>query len=274
MARSYPMPSPFLKWAGGKRSLFDQIAARLPAQIDNYVEPFVGGGAVFFGLHRQGRLTGAVLLADRNPELVHLWRQVRDNVDAVIEWVRGWEPTEEIFYQIRSARFDPPAQAAARTLWLNRYCYNGLYRLNSKGGFNVPFGRYANARVNFDNLKRCAEALQGVAVEPQSFEVSMAEPAGKTFYLDPPYHPVSKTSRFNRYDGQVFGEDHQDLLSKTFYGLRAGGAIAAVLSNSDTPLTRGLYPNAETVQVRRAINSKASARGAINELLVTLPPGD
>lgn len=273
MPPKHPMPRPFLKWAGGKRSLFEAISERMPARIEAYVEPFVGGGAIFFGLQRAGRLNGAVTLADRNPELVHLWNQIKTNVEAVIEHTRGWDPVSEVFYEVRASSYRIPAKKAARTLWLNRYCYNGLYRLNSKGGFNVPFGKYKNARVNFENLRRCADALQGVEIVEADFDAALSRlPSNAVVYLDPPYDPVSRTSNFNRYDGQAFDEADQRRLAETFYALRDQSVACAVLSNSDTPLTRELYPSADTVQVRRPINSKASSRGVVNELLVTLPP--
>ncbi|MGK0360562.1 MAG: DNA adenine methylase [Bradymonadia bacterium] len=273
MPPKHPMPRPFLKWAGGKRALFAAIEQRMPAQIDAYVEPFVGGGAVFFGLQRSGRLQGTTRLADRNPELVHLWNQIRTNVEAVIEHTHDWEPVSEVFYEVRASRPNLPAKKAARTLWLNRYCYNGLYRLNSKGGFNVPFGKYKNARINLDNLRLCAEALQNVEIVCADFDGALSDlPPNAVVYLDPPYDPVSRTSNFNRYDGQAFDESDQRRLAQTFYDLHDHTVACAVLSNSDTPLTRELYPTADTVQVRRPINSKASSRGVVNELLVTLPP--
>ena len=273
MPPKHPMPRPFLKWAGGKRALFAAIEARMPAQIEAYVEPFVGGGAVFFGLQRSGRLVGTARLADRNPELVHLWNQIKTNVEAVIEHTRAWDPVSEVFYAVRASNPRSPAKKAARMLWLNRYCYNGLYRLNSKGGFNVPFGKYKNARINYDNLRRCRDVLQDVTIEEADFETALSDlPENAVVYLDPPYDAVSRTSSFNRYDGQPFEEFDQRRLSEVFKALPGRGAACAILSNSDTPLTRELYPTADTVQVRRPINSKASSRGEVNELLVTLPP--
>lgn len=272
MPRVYPMPFPFLKWAGGKRELFAQIERRLPARIEAYFEPFLGGGAVFFNLWRTGRLHGPVTLADRNPELINLWRQVQGDVEAVIAAASQWENTSECFYAVRALPYAETAAGAARTLWLNRHCYNGLYRLNSKGGFNVPFGKYKTARINAENLRKCAEALQGVRLVTTDFEATLADlPPNAVVYLDPPYAPVSRTSHFNRYDGQPFGEADQRRLAEVFHALPGRGAARAVLSNSDTDLTRALYPSHDIVQMRRPINSKSSARGPVNELLVTLP---
>lgn len=267
------MPHPFLKWAGGKRELFPRVERLLPDRIEAYVEPFLGGGAIFFGLWRTGRIHGPVILADRNPELIHLWRTVQSDVDGLIEAAAQWENTEEVFYQVRTLPFTPDVAGAARTLWLNRHCYNGLYRLNRKGGFNVPYGRYKRARINGDNLKRCAEALQAVQLVNTDFEQTLADlPPNAVVYLDPPYAPVSATSNFNRYDGQPFDAFDQERLADVFHRLPAQGTARAVLSNSDTPLTRDLYPGADFVKMRRAINSKGSARGPVSELLVTLPP--
>lgn len=273
MASLHPKPRPFLKWAGGKRALYAQIERQLPERVEAYVEPFLGGGAVFFGLWRSGRIAGPVILSDRNPELINLWRQVQTNVDAVLRHALRWENTEEAYYAVRALPFQANAAGAARTLWLNRHCFNGLYRLNSKGGFNVPYGKYKTARIDAENLRRCAEALQGVRLVSTDFEETLADlPPNAVVYLDPPYAPVSATANFNFYDGQVFGEDDQRRLAEVFHALPARGVARAVLSNSCTPLTCALYPSAARVQMRRNINSKSTARGPIDELLVTLPP--
>ena len=163
-------PRPFLKWAGGKRSLMHEIMARIPAgPIDLFVEPFLGGGTLFLELARQGRIRKAIL-NDRNPQLVHAWRMVRDQPEALIKAVRQWEPTEETYYEVRAIDGTTMSDVdrAARVLWLNRTCYNGLYRINRKGQFNVPFGRYKRVNlIDEDNLRAVSAALSGGDVRPE-----------------------------------------------------------------------------------------------------------
>ncbi len=270
-------PRPFLKWAGGKTQLLPEILKHLPDEIPFYIEPFVGGGAVFFALVRAGRIQNA-RLADRNPALVEVWQQVRDAVEAVIVASRQWAPEKASYYAVRA--LDPqdlsPVDRAARILWLNRHCYNGLYRLNRAGRFNVPFGRYAKPQtIDEDNLRRCSEALQGVQIQAGDFaQVLDHIEENAVVYLDPPYAPVSATAKFNAYDGHFFTTDDQERLARHFIDLTERGARHALLSNSHTPLTVGLYrgPHVEhfTVQARRSINSKPGGRVPVNELLVKL----
>ena len=173
-------PKPFLKWAGGKRALLPDILSRIPAgPIETYIEPFLGGGAVFLELAKQGRISNAVL-NDRNPEVIHTWRMVRDEPHRVIEAVGQWTPNEETYYRIRGLNVDElsDVERAARVLWLNRTCYNGLYRINRSGQFNVPFGRYKKVQlVNQENLLAVSEVLQNVTLYEIDFEgiVAMAE---------------------------------------------------------------------------------------------------
>ena len=273
-------PRPFLKWAGGKSELVPRILAKLPAEIPLYVEPFVGGGATFFALARAGRI-GRAILGDRNPELVATWATVRDDVEGLIDACAAWPVDEGTYYHVRDT-LDvgalPPAVRAARVVWLNRHCFNGLYRLNRKGRFNVPFGRYATPqRIDFDNLRRCSEALQGVDVIEGDFGdvLERAEP-GAAVYLDPPYVPLSQTSSFTSYDGGRFAEDDHARLADVFANLPARGIQHAVLSNSWTPLTQELYhrPGVEktSVSVRRSINRNGAGRAPVQELLAWLVP--
>ncbi len=267
------MPRPFLKWAGGKRSLINELLARIPeGHIEHYVEPFLGGGALFLHLARNG-MVGRATLADRNPELINAWRVVQSEPEALIEAVTQWEVSEETFYEVRALRFDDPLQQAARTLWLNRTCYNGLYRLNSKGQFNVPFGRYKRPRVvDPENIRAVHAALQGVELISEDFESVMDRAdQGTVVYCDPPYWPVSKTSRFNFYDGQVFGPPDQRRLSEAFGALPERGAFG-LLSNSSTEETRALYEpfDLRLVQCRRSINRDPAKRGYVDEILVSV----
>lgn len=265
------VPGPFLKWAGGKRALEQRILDRLPRHIETYVEPFVGGGAVFFALARERRFERAIL-GDRNLDLVEVWRAVRDEPEVLIRLAGQWPYDERVYYEVRA--LDPatlsPVERAARLVWLNRTGYNGLYRVNRSGQFNVPFGRHANPRlVNEENIRACSEVLQGVDILVGDFEEILDEaPCGSTVYCDPPYWPVKKTS-FIAYDPFAFGPEDHERLRDVFRSLPERG-MYGVLSNSDTPETRALYAGLprEFVQVRRLINRDGNGRGPVSELLV------
>lgn len=275
--RKGPVPGPFLKWAGGKRSLLPAIMEHLPSgRIKRYLEPFVGGGAVFFALARERRL-GSALLADSNPELINTYVQVRDHVREVIEAIHQWEfNTREAYYAVRGLDIDTlsPVDRAARTLYLNRTCFNGLYRLNSKGRFNVPFGKVTPIDiVDEENLRGCSEVLADVEIVAQPFPETMVTAGpGCVVYCDPPYWPVSKTASFTAYDQLPFGPEEQAALDRAFRALPSQGAFG-LLSNSVTDETRALYeglPKWE-VMVRRSINRDAGGRGAVAEFLVRTP---
>jgi len=264
---------PILKWAGGKRSLVPRILAELPDQIDTYYEPFVGGAAVFLALAEEQRFRRAVI-TDRNAHLIELYEVVRDDVEALLSVLneRQLETSEADYYRIRAQhKLRSAVERAARLIYLNKTGYNGLYRVNSSGGFNVPYGRYKRPKI-YDptRLRVVSTALQGVVIEAADFERSCkrARP-GDAVYLDPPYLPVSKTSSFSAYHSEAFGLPEHQRLAKVFASLAKKG-IAAVLSNSDTPETRELYRpfKPSGVQVRRPINSVASGRGAVSELLI------
>jgi DNA adenine methylase len=271
--RGHDGAAPFLKWAGGKGQLLDVILPRLPAEITGtYVEPFIGGGAVFFELARQGRIRRAKLF-DRNAELVDTYLAVRDEVEAVIEALGVHRNDEGYYYEVRA--IDPstltrPARAA-RTIFLNRVGYNGLYRVNSSGRFNVPFGRYRNPRIcDAPGLRHASHALALAEIVASDFEEACSVAvAGDVVYLDPPYIPLSRTANFTSYAEGRFGEEEHKRLATTFARVVDRGAYA-LLSNSDTELSRALYQGFKQVSVEatRAINSKADRRGVVSELLV------
>lgn len=261
---------PLLKWAGGKRQLVDVILKHLPAQIDTYFEPFIGGGAVFFALAATKRFRRA-RLSDQNRELIETYRQVRDDVEGVIAELSRMPHSEEDYYRIRATTPRKPARQAARMIYLNRTGFNGLYRVNRSGRFNVPFGRYKNPKIcDVARLHAVAAALQGVELSVTDFEhaAGAAQP-GDAVYFDPPYVPVSTTARFAEYQSEPFGPAEHERLAQLYAELCARG-VATVLSNSDVPYTRSLYSELDvgTVAARRAINSLASARGPVSELLV------
>lgn len=262
---------PVLKWAGGKSRLVDAICALLPASIDTYFEPFVGGAAVFFALVRQGRCKKAIL-SDQNPDLINVYEALKADVNGVIKALNRWKYDEECYYRVRD-KYKPksPATQAARTIYLNKTGYNGLYRVNRSGEFNVPFGRYTNPTICDErNLRLVAECLKGVRLVVGDFEkiCAKAKP-GDAVYFDPPYLPVSETAYFTSYDRHPFGLAEHRRLAQVFSDLADRG-VTAVLSNSDTPDTQSLFQqwSLELLQVPRAINSRASNRGPVSELLV------
>ncbi|HSC87092.1 MAG TPA: DNA adenine methylase [Polyangiaceae bacterium] len=261
---------PLLKWAGGKRQLTQAILGRLPARMETYYEPFVGGGAIFFALYNQRRFQRAVL-SDRNEELIETYRAVQADVDAVMRALRKLPHSEEAYYEIRAQRPRLPTTRAARMIYLNRTGYNGLYRVNRAGEFNVPFGRYVRPNICDEaRLRAVARALSGVELRVADFQ-EVAERAGArdAVYFDPPYAPVSPTARFAEYHKQPFDDAEQLRLARLFESLVDRG-VTTVLSNSYTPRTREIFGHLahDRIEARRSINSKKTHRGPVFELLV------
>jgi DNA adenine methylase len=271
-ASSRRLPAPFLKWAGGKRQLVPQLLACAPAKIDTYYEPFVGGGALFFALYAERRFQRAVL-ADGNEDLIACYQAIKDDVEAVVAILKSEVRSEEEYYRLRGT--DPatlnPAERAARIIYLNKVGFNGLYRVNSRGKFNVPFGRHLNPTIcDEPRLRAASAALQNVKLVCQDFAKTVADATPRDFvYFDPPYVPLSATALFTAYARSPFGPAEQSRLAETLRSL-GERKIPALLSNSDCPTTRkiyrGLRPRA--VQVRRSINSVGTRRGPVGELLV------
>lgn len=269
-------PRPFLKWAGGKGQLLPELMARVDAAgaFGRYHEPFIGGGALFFELSRLNRLGRKLAyLSDNNVNLIAAYEGVKADVEAVIALLREHEANhcEAYFYEMRASVPDGLAERTARLIYLNRTCYNGLYRENSRGEFNVPFGRYRNpAIVNEPNLRAVAEALQRAKLANRPFDtvVRLAEP-NDLVYFDPPYHPVSKTANFTAYEKGGFGEPDQERLAEVFRALDEKG-VNVLQSNSMTPFICELYTDytVETVYATRAVNSRADRRGRIEEALI------
>src|SRR3982751_7074613 len=266
-------PGPFLKWAGGKRQLLGHIVALLPERIDTYFEPFLGGAAVFFRLAAGHRFRRAVL-ADANQELVNCYQAIRDDVEGVIAELRKHRNDRVLYYRVR--RRDPaklsPAARAARLIYLNRCGYNGLYRVNSSGQFNVPFGRYARPVIcDEDRLRAASAALKKARIVCRDFASTLKKVGPDDFvYLDPPYVPLSATSSFTAYAKSHFGAEEQERLAQVLRRL-AAEKVPALLSNSDCQITRELYVGFEQiarVPARRAINSVGHGRGFVDEILV------
>ncbi len=277
--RNRQLPRPFLKWAGGKSSILHHLMAYVPQKFNTYYEPFLGGGALFFGLYRSGRIEQAIL-ADINKELIETYQTVQQDVEAVIQLLDQFPHDKTFYYQLREkdpATLSPP-ERAARMIYLNKTGYNGLYRVNKQGKFNVPFGRYKTPNYkDFDNLRAVAIALKAVKLAICPFEQTVASARKEDFvYFDPPYDPVSETAYFTQYNANGFGKTDQERLAKTFWDLAERG-VYVMLSNSDTSFIRSLYKDAyiQEIVAPRFINSKANRRTGHQELLITsYPPAE
>ena len=270
------LPRPFLKWAGGKTQLLTQLEALFPppGEVKRYLEPFVGSGAVFFHLHNAHR-PETIVLADSNADLIDTYRAIRDDVDAVIRTLRRHRKahSKEHYYRVRALDGSQLSRCerAARTIYLNKTCFNGLYRVNSKGRFNVPLGRYRNPPIlDAPNLRAVASALRDVELKVADFRATLEYArTGDFVYFDPPYEPLSPTSSFTAYTRGSFGERDQEALAGVFRALSDMGC-RVMLSNSDTPLVHRLYREfwIQRVDARRSINSNGNRRGRIAEAVV------
>jgi len=261
---------PFLKWAGGKRGMLNRLKEYFPKSYRTYCEPFLGGGAVFFHL-----MPPSAILSDLNCELITTYRVVRDKPAELITALSRHYYDKEYYYQVRkiNPKDLPDIEVAARMIYLNRAGFNGLYRVNKKGEFNVPFGRYTNPTiVDTSRIMACSDALRGAVLENLPFDELPWDSLGNGdfVYFDPPYIPLSKTSSFTAYQEKGFGEEEQLKLADLFRRLDRQG-VTLLLSNSGHESIPKLYEGYRIVEVPmlRMINSKASKRGAINEYLVT-----
>lgn len=274
------LPRPFLKWAGGKSQLISQYVPYFPQKFTTYYEPFLGGGAVFFHLYgvtrnEQPPKNFPAILTDINPELVNVYCCVRDRVEELIALLAQHQKnhSQDYYYRMRSRVAGMPVEMAARLIYLNKTCFNGLYRENSKGEFNVPMGKYNNPTIcNAELLRLVSDALQSVEIEVRPFDaiLDFAKTPEDFVYFDPPYHPLSNTSNFTGYSRYSFNEKDQIKLRDTFAEL-AGRGVKVMLSNSNCSLIRELYTDFRIYEIlaARAINSKAEKRGKITEVLVT-----
>lgn len=272
-------PKPFVKWVGGKRQLLAQFRLMNlypPEKFDikngRYFEPFVGGGAVFFDL-----LPERAYLSDLNNELVVTYNVIKNDVENLIKSLKKHKLDKEYFLKIRAQNPEKLSDlnTASRFIYLNRTCFNGMYRVNSKGGFNVPFGKYTNPLIcDENNLRKASKALKNVEIKKQDYkEVLKKAKKGDFIYFDPPYYPISKTASFTSYTSEAFLDKEQIELRDTFVELHKRGCFV-MLSNSDTPFINKIYSEPKglritKVQAGRAINSDASKRGKITEVLIT-----
>lgn len=292
---------PILKWAGGKRQLLPALRPFYPRRFGTYFEPFLGSAAVFLDLHNRGALAAGARLSDSGADLIGCYAAVRDGVEAVIAELKRLTDGHRRggaahYYKVRDARFNPerrdrstlatatgyPPELAAMLIYLNRTGYNGLFRLNARGDFNVPAGRYDRPIIcDAANLRRVAEALQrpDVSLVTARFDAPLAGARSEDFvYLDPPYAPVSRTASFTAYTAGGFSADDQARLQAMVIDLSRRGCHV-LLSNSTAPDVRRLYADdrraraaglrALTVPARRAINSRAAGRGAVLEYVIT-----
>lgn len=272
-------PRPFVKWVGGKRQLlrqFRELGLYPPGGFDpmtnTYFEPFAGGGAVFFDL-----LPKKAELSDLNSELIITYNVIKNNVDALIKSLKKHKYEKGYYLKVRAK--DPKKlsdiEIASRFIFLNRAGFNGMYRVNSRGKFNVPFGKYTNPMIcDEENLHRVAKALQHVSIKERDYKhVLKKAKKGDFVYFDPPYYPVSKTASFTSYTNKTFLEKEQIELRDSFIELHQRGCYV-MLSNSDTPFINEIYMKIRGIKINkifagRAINSKASRRGKITEVLIT-----
>ncbi|MGD0837773.1 MAG: DNA adenine methylase [Polyangia bacterium] len=265
---------PFLKWAGGKTQLLPQFVQYYPPQgtVERYVEPFLGSSAVYFHFKALVRPRQAIL-SDNNAELIATYAAVKSSVDQLINLLRAHKKrhSKDFFLAMRQEAPTSPVAQAARLIYLNKTCFNGLYRVNSRGIFNVPFGRYTNPGIFDESALRAASAeLASAKIEKRDFRsvLTRAEP-GDFVYFDPPYHPLSSTAKFTSYTRAAFGESDQRDLAEVYRTLDRKGCLL-MLSNSDTPLMHELYRgySIRKVSARRLINSRADRRGPICEIVV------
>lgn len=285
---------PFLKWAGGKGQLLGEITNSSPAHFDTYIEPFVGSGAVLFDILSTRPSVQKAIINDINGDLINTYRTIRDNhlemVKVLLELQTEYlsldaTGRQEMFYSVRdryNGRMEDNIHQACFFIFLNRTCFNGLYRVNSKNLFNVPHGKYKTPKIcDPDNLTAVAEALKKVDIRNADYEALKGEITKECFiYLDPPYKPISETATFNSYSADKFDDDEQVRLKNFCDYINEQGAFF-MLSNSDPTNTDEnnrffdeLYKeyNIRRVRARRNINSNGSERGEINELLITNYP--
>jgi DNA adenine methylase len=267
--------APILKWVGGKRQLLGVITPLLPRRITTYCEPFIGGGALLFNLQ-----PNTAYINDINDELIRVYKVIKNDVEALIVTLQDFKNETDYFYAVRDWDRDkakyaalPDVQKAARILYLNKTCYNGLFRVNNAGEFNSPFGSYRNPNiVNATTLRAVSAYLNMATVHATSLdysEVLKTLPKGTFVYLDPPYDPLSDTSSFTGYSKGGFTRDDQIKLRECCDALNARG-LKFMLSNSATDFIKEQYAayHVTIVQAKRAVNSDSTKRGEVDELIV------
>ena len=280
MVKNNPLIKPYLKWAGGKRQLLTEIKKCLPKSINSYTyyEPFVGAGAVFFELQPK-----KAVISDFNEQLILTYKIIKEKVDSLIKILKKFKEmnNEEFFYKIRNIDRDSEkfnkltdAEKAARFIFLNKTCFNGLYRVNSQGLFNVPYGKYKNPAIYDDIVLRQISNYfneNSITIQNEDFEQSIQTADKNSFiYFDPPYHSPDKTN-FTGYQADGFDENEQERLRNVILKMTNRG-VKCLLSNSDTNYVRSLYEadvfEIISVQAKRSINSDSTGRGNVKEVLI------
>ncbi len=263
---------PILKWAGGKTQMLGDLMSKVPSSYGRYIEPFFGGGAMFFALQPE-----SAIIADSNPELINMYREVAGHVENVIRFLKQYENTSGMFYAVRSQEWTalPKAEAAARTIFLNKTCFNGLYRVNKQGQFNVPYGKYKNPKICDEaGLKAASEVLKKADILCGDYLLVLEHHAqpGDFVFLDPPYLPVSEYADFKRYTKEQFYEEDHVELAKMIMALHERGCHV-ILTNSNHPLVHELYApfNIDVLQTKRHISCNGSTRKG-EDVIVTIPP--
>lgn len=259
---------PFLKWAGGKTQLLPELTKYAPENFNKYIEPFIGGGSFFFNLNPDN-----AIISDSNEELIITYKAIKNSVEEVISSLRKFKHEEEFYYNIRALNPETLSNVdrAARLIYLNKTCFNGLYRVNKKGQFNVPYGKGNNTIYNPDNLRDTSEFLQNTIIEHSDYSAILKKHAksGDFVFLDPPYYPVSKNADFQRYTKEFFYHEDQIKLKDEFDRLVQLGCHV-LLTNSDHPFILELYSDYEIkiIETRRMISSKASTRRGVDIIVI------
>ncbi|MCC7570725.1 DNA adenine methylase [Candidatus Micrarchaeota archaeon] len=268
-------PKPFVKWAGGKRQLINTLLDNIPSSFSNYHEPFVGGGALYFRLWNEGLIKKAYL-NDFNEHLYNTYRVIKKNPDELIEELTSSQYKNEktIYYKLRDKynqkRYRDNTERAALFMYFNKTGFNGLWRVNSKDGYNVPIGKYKNPKIcDEDNIRLVSEALKKAELTNRDFSTVLDNAKTKDFvYFDPPYHPLSSTSNFTTYTKLDFTEKDQIRLKEVYVALDLK-KVNVMLSNSPAPLITQLYSNykQKLVDAKRMINCKSELRGNVSEIV-------
>lgn len=263
---------PILKWAGGKTQMLNSLLPKVPASYGKYIEPFFGGGALFFALQPE-----KAVISDSNPELINLYRQVSEHVDEVIGLLKKYNNTPEQFYDVRAQDWTKlsPVEAAARTVFLNKTCFNGLYRVNKKGQFNVPYGKYKNPTIcDEQTLRTASDLLKKATILCGDYLLVLehyAQP-GDFIFLDPPYLPISEYADFKRYTKEQFYEEDHIELAKIVKQLYEKGCYV-ILTNSNHPLVHELYApfTIDVIQTKRHISCNGNSRKGEDVIVTTSP---
>lgn len=259
---------PLLKWAGGKQQLLGEILDRAPNNFNKFIEPFIGGGAVFFAIK-----SDKYIISDKNPELINLYKTLPGNVDDIISNLKNFKNEEDFYYEVRAREVKGLSniERAARFIYLNRTCFNGLYRVNKKGEFNVPFGKYKNPKIIYEKrLRKAAKKLEKTTIILGDYKTVLNNYAEKNdfIFLDPPYIPISEYADFKRYTkDQFYKEDHIELAQMV--RKLANKNCRIILTNSNHELVHELYEGfkIEVLETRRNINKKGNKRKGQDTLI-------